>query len=512
MSSLRQGSGAATWYPFTSRESAQAAPILLDVQVSARSQDVRKLAISECSLSAQSIELVDAESRQVIVAFTGDANVLTAGRVAHLMWRSDDFIVCASYDITASPYRGTPLPLVDRVVKQLGNAINSLTIETIEGDITFTEGSIRFRGGYNTSLYVEDDTAAVVDVTAGQGLGRYNNCDSVANAVRSIGGAVPNSNGNITISADDCIRVQAELLPVDGGYQLVAGRIYLADDCSACCNCEEKASPWRLAKSLQETLIKLIDRYHTLREFYNNRVNEIASGSDCFTRPLLNMDLIADINGTMSIYVSLCNGTTSRLENVTIHLSPLWVINTLKRKYKDVDEDFFAIKKGIIEIPDDPQHFYSLYEALRESKHLNMEADCQRGYAYTKGGRDHIKRPYGIAVTTRVFNEGLYEIKNNPLTGAVSFNNDGGIEFSMDCLEPGDTRYFNAVVNFRGVDESTSSNDGFTGFNIKDVGLIAYSPTHPEINVVARMGNGGGIPCQDSIFEDDGGSDPGTVI
>lgn len=498
----RDGSGAARAYPFLTVADAEAASALADIQVTISDASFSGLQLVRLLVSQRTVELADMAGTPITL--TGvEPQVMTLGDFDYWHWYAADYSVQVTISSGGRDYTaGPPLQLAARCVRTAAERLRKLTFATVDGDITFEEGDVRMRGGFNTELDSEPGVLEV-SIIPRSGDGLFEDCDDTSGTVRSLGGQSPTTDGNLSIQPDDCIRIEPALIKiVDGGYEVTPGRLFIHDDCKPCCDCEEKAAVWRAAKIIQDRLISAVEKYQYLREYYNDKVNAMNLGADCALRPLLNADLIADINNNLGLYISVCNGTGTRLENVVISVSQLWLDGMSPIRYDSVGEEFFRNNPGIIEIPDDSQQFYSLHQAIRQAKHLELSVFNDHGYAYSLGHREHTKFPGATRVNYRPFSEADYAVVADNDTRAFYFVADGGGELDFHCLEPGDTRYFNARVYFSTVTESSTPVTGPSVFEHRRFAIIVHSPSHPELNVVAKMGTGVGI---------DGSSSPGTI-
>jgi hypothetical protein len=505
---IQDGPGAASGYPFTSKEAAEACSCLADLSISVR-DSINGVQLALASATNQRLLLTDGNGAAI---FNSDGFVSQVTRVKNFLlvqWNLPSMVVNATFDINGTDYIGTRLPLCDRVIYTQGDVLTELEVVTTDDNI-FIDDKFSMRGGYNCELK-SDASDLTVDVSAGLGDGQFEDCLDDINAVRSIGGAKPDEFGNVSFTGDDCIRVSPELVDTNNGYFVSPARFYLHDDCEACCRCEEKASVWRVAKDLQDKLIGLVGRYQKLREAYNNRVSDIRLGSDCNTRPLLHVDLIANIDNNLDLYVSVCNGTDKRIDALEIRLSPLILRSAqgagdiVRRKLSTTPPEFFEENPGIIELPDYDDEFISLHEAIRRALPVNLSTVCERGYIYTVGKKKHIKMPGGINILQTPYNESGYRVTVDPLDSRrFDIKNDGGITIYFHCLEPGDTRYFTAQAEF-----FPASPDAMYG--VKDIGpispreiaVIAWSPNNSSINVVAKTGTGFGAECFGEEEEED---------
>ena len=502
----RSGPGAALGYPFVDRASAELAACLVDLQVTTNTAQTPQLALASLRKGSRSLQLVSLPDNNPWFVSDTDPEVIEVGEYEHWQWRTDDAVVHATVLVSEADFNGPPAHLVRRCIRYDGSKLRQIVVETTAGDVLYDEGDVRFRGGLNTAL-TADRSLLDVSVLSGNGDGRFQDCSDSSDAVREIGGASPSDTGNVQLSGDGCVRVQPELSRTGSDrYRVEFGRFHLHDDCEPCCNCEEKADPWRVLKKMQDRLIELVKRYHDLRDHYNTFVNGIRDGNNCQHRPLLNVDVVADIEGSLGLFIALCNGTPERLENVTLRVTALNVAEMIPQFWDQIGPEFFENRKGIIEIADDSKRFYSLHDAIREDAfHLQLRVPCQRGYAYTKGGREHLKFPGGVKVTEIEFNYFSYEIKSVDSTRQITIQADGGLEIDFHCLEPGDTRYFQSGINFSGVPEPRSDFQVPPPPNHRDVAFIVFSPSHPEINVVAKTGNG--VPAECTEPPSDGGEE-----
>lgn len=490
---LRDGPGASLGYPFTSKQDADACPCLADIQVMWRTAAIERLAVTLANSSPALILVNVATGNAVFDSRDVTPQIINKAGLRLVQWTTDDVVVCMTVDISVSNYAGPPLTLCDRPIYPGSDQLESLVIESTTGDVEIDTHRARFEAGYNCELTVEDQTL-IVAAAAGSGLGQYQDCLDELNAVRSIARSKPSAAGNIQLASDDCIRVSPELIAEANGYSVSPGRWYLHDDCEECCRCEEKAAVWLVAKDLQDKLAGMIARYQTLRSEYNRRVTDIQTGDNCTARPLLNVDLIADINNQLSMYITICNGTNKRIDSIQLKVSP-FVIRTgrsslNKRHYLTTDPEFFTENPGMIMIPDEDGYFYSLHEALRGDHRINFVPECGRGYIYSVGGKNHIKQPGTVGVVHHPFDRASYRVVRHPITNRFDILHDGGLELEFQCLEPGDTRYLTISI-------FPSIPVGQPGATLESTNLafLVYSTTHDEINVSAKSGFGFGIPC-----------------
>ena len=516
MSGLRLGPGAATGYPFVRREDALKAPSLLDLQVTSASIFNNGVFLGAIDPIARSLAVVSGDGQQLVSLSDPDVKIIAGRHYWH--WYAALFNVRATVDPTQAGYSGERIALVSRVIEYDDNNLAEVVFETLQGEVSSLDKPMVLRGGFNTNLTTDGVTLNVA-VSPGNGTGNVQRCSEDGNEVRSIAGGSAGPTGNFTISADSCFRIQPEISANGEVRTVVNGSYYLHDDCEACCRCDEKAAVWRLAKEMQDKLIPMVQRYQELRNIYNAKVASIQSGNDCLTRPLLNADLVNIDSDTARLYVSVCNGTTETLQDVRISVSPLFIPSGQRYSYIGLPQGFFDNNKGVIKIPDNDEEFYSLSEQLARARHLNLEpADfCNHGYAYSTGSKNHLKFPGEVVINRRPFNPAGYEIANEDISingeekQVTNFYSDGGFDFNLHCIEPGDTRYFSLTVEFVGVanDIVDGVPKSFEGLdtNISDarkIALIVNSPTHPEINYSVKMGTGGIVPCDpDEIIEDE---------
>ena len=512
MSGLRLGPGAPSGYPFSRRVDAESAPALLDLQVTFAVEFSGDLFLVSINPLTRSLSLVSGDGAQVI-NLDSPAVVVVAGN-HYWQWYEQSFSVRATVNPAEPGYTGSPLSLCVRVIDFASTDVGEIVFETLDGDVSSKDKPLKMRGGYNTEFSV-DGSSLDVAVAPGNGEGTLQNCSEDALAIRSIAGGPASSNGNFLVTSDDCFRIQPELRGDGDTRTVVNGSYYLHDDCEACCRCEEKAAVWRLAKEMQDRLIPMVGRYQELRRIYNERVSQINKGNDCSTRPLLNADLVNIDQTKAQLYISVCNGTTETLEDVVISVSPLYVYSGTLFKYSEVDIDFFTENKGVIQIPDNDTEFYSLPEQLRRARHMDLDtADlCNHGYAYSIGSKEHLKFPGEVLINKRAFDPSTYRIFTSLSEEGklfTKFFNDGGFDFSLHCIEPGDTRYFSVAVGYKSVavDFVDGRTTVFTGPNAtmrdaRNVALIVHSPSHPEINFSIKMGTGGVLPCDPDITEEE---------
>lgn len=106
------------------------------------------------------------------------------------------------------------------------------------------------KGGYNVSLslsnnlyLIENDGSITIEAGNGLGLGSLP-LEEVDVTLCTINGVGPDSNGNVNLTAEDCLRV---LVPMSGG-QKIENTLQIESDCMPCCPCE---SYQRMSKSIE---------------------------------------------------------------------------------------------------------------------------------------------------------------------------------------------------------------------------------------------------------------------
>jgi hypothetical protein len=510
MSGLRFGPGAADGYPFLSRSDAAQAACLVDITITSRYpintgfrlnaiDPLRRRILLTCEDPDVRLELENPEVKQL-------------GELFYWQWYLEDYAIGVAVDPGKPSFANGSLMLVSRVINYLGDDVNEIVFDTVDGEVSSNEKPLVLRQGFNTEINVDNELVSI-DVAPGLGQGTVSNCfDNQTRVIRKLAQATANTSGNVNLRGDECFRVQPELIKTGNGYTVSPGRFYLHDDCEQCCKCEEKAEVWRFAKQMQDRLIPLVDKYHELREIYQNKVKSIQAGNDCITRPLLNADLVLQSNNGLYLYITVCNGGLESLTDVVISVSPLYITShQFRKKYKDVDPEFFEENKGIIEIPDDSVEFFSLHEQIRYARHLQMLVglgNCKVGQTYSVGKKGHLKFPGDVLCVVRDFDPFNYEITTKGKQ--FEFFADGGMEFNFHCIEPGDTRYFTAPVEFAiplidiyNNGERLTTGGKMTPFEHKKIALIVHSPSHPEISVSVKTATGSYIPCIPDPLEED---------
>jgi hypothetical protein len=141
----------------------------------------------------------------------------------------------------------------------------------------------------NAGFTLEEDTGPrlptiiSIDAASGLGTGAFQTCGSLESAIRRIGGAGVDENGDFSLEGEACTWVESRLEPGAPGAPTHPNTDYLIDaldnllqlhaNCTACCKCsdygsvyEELAATWARARTVATTLEALRIRYNQMVE------------------------------------------------------------------------------------------------------------------------------------------------------------------------------------------------------------------------------------------------------
>ena len=266
-------------------------------------------------------------------------------RLLVLQWWDDDETVCRIVQHVASSPEEEAETLVDalditpeqgrlvqRVMERAGPRVRSIRIE----GGTAVVGSPVFRGGYNTQLTlteaIEDNTGSrllqtlLVTAAPGGGIGKYGaDCEETSDALKRFGGATADTNGNLTLDAGECLRIErpvvAELGLEPREVSVEAHTLKLHNDCDPCCNCEDYAAVFEAIRQLRDGLATRIAQLQAIRDQHLINVTRWNVQKDCRDNTPLRVVLRPRCPDELAIAVAFCNTSSECLENVVIPLS-----------------------------------------------------------------------------------------------------------------------------------------------------------------------------------------------
>lgn len=157
----------------------------------------------------------------------------------------------------------------------------------------------------------------------GDGLGQYDTCPELnAGLVGKLGGAVPDNTGNISLGADPCLRIEPVVSIVGDEAILEPGVVMIADDCKACCDCEDYASVYAAMNRTQRKISNasmrsqgIVSNYEDSRSFIHDRI-QCTIG-----QTLLRIIGSAVEPNDYGLGVGLANPTALPINNVVLRLT-----------------------------------------------------------------------------------------------------------------------------------------------------------------------------------------------
>ncbi len=167
-----------------------------------------------------------------------------------------------SYLVDGEDNFGFTLPFEAGVVEQRPNRLDAILV----GADVLT-GDVGIRAGHNAAIQ-QANGDLLLSILPGAGLGQYDNCHDddphpPADYLCKLGGAIGNGHGDVQLIPGNCYRS----LEDRGGH-----RIELANDCKACCSCQDYANVVVALGKTFELLGVLRDKQLALAADYNERV------------------------------------------------------------------------------------------------------------------------------------------------------------------------------------------------------------------------------------------------
>jgi hypothetical protein len=228
----------------------------------------------------------------------------------------------------------TPQEIDMRCLEPNGIGVTKLQVFNKDGLILVEPGAsalVKWRPGYNT--YVDAvlppgpvyggalrKGQATIHMRAGGGLGKHNGCDDSENSfVRALTGASADAVGNITVSSDECLRVQPLITFEDDKARIQPGVIVLADDCEACCDCEEYEAVYRGVYRTKRRLSNVLKVSNQLTSRYESARSYMAPKLSCLTeQSILRLQASSIGQNTFGISVGLHNPTKGIMKDVQL--------------------------------------------------------------------------------------------------------------------------------------------------------------------------------------------------
>jgi len=176
------------------------------------------------------------------------------------------------------------------LTKCINAPISTVTSFTVGSDVV-SAGEAIFKGGYNVVLQQNDvvavgsrsETPISIAAIPGAGLGfAPSSCDGDG-ILRTINGVGPSDTGNVDLICTSCLRAYRPVISAGSGQAWFDGgsnRITLANDCKACCTCDQYGNTYSgltklyntgrdIGKSIVGTGNKVDDNKNKLRDRYN---------------------------------------------------------------------------------------------------------------------------------------------------------------------------------------------------------------------------------------------------
>jgi hypothetical protein len=250
----------------------------------------------------------------------------------HIAWGPTD--VPHDYPIYAA--FDPAMPLDDRTLGRLSNRLESLIL----GLDTLTGKPITLKAGYNCQLALTTAEAVdgqaignsvTINLTAGNGLGRFPPDCSDLLLVRTINRTAGTESGGFTLNGDDwgCMRVvpkvqsllseASELAPKTVAIQ--ANALQLVDDCKVCVKCEDFIAVYEALRRLSLRTADLFARATAVRDSYALLRETFIQQKNCREQQTLRIVIDPFCPCTASFAVGFCNQTNECLTGVTIPIS-----------------------------------------------------------------------------------------------------------------------------------------------------------------------------------------------
>lgn len=242
----------------------------------------------------------------------------------------------------------THAQLDERAIEETPGRVFSVQVGDVvlSGDIVFKEGyNVRLTAGTTTSLAPSPlgelisqegalnlDSFLRIEAAAGAGMGAAPGCPSTETGVLSLGGAVPDQYGRITISADGCLYLTQPAIP-GVSSTLIPDTLQLGNHCTTCIDCgvtdgrEADIIPaYNVIKSMHTRLDVLGELLETLRLQYIENINDWQAAYDCRLGAKLTIQAIASLvvgdggsgAATISVLVSIVNTTDACIPGVDV--------------------------------------------------------------------------------------------------------------------------------------------------------------------------------------------------
>lgn len=247
-----------------------------------------------------------------------------------LTWTGPDTVVTATVqmqDALKAGYLATNALLDPRTVDWRPEALRDVLVHTGSQYVSVlrSDGRVRFREGYNTNIVTasrisnrgENSQDIELNFQAGSGLGLAPGCGLFA-GIRSLGGAVPDDNGDLLVTGDRCLSVQPVIEFVGEGALLVPGEITIRDACAAGCTCADFTDLYQYVTRTWSRYRSIASRASDIRDAYHGIVAFMRAARECAERKYLRAFVWPVRPCTVAAAIGICNPTDEPLYDVEL--------------------------------------------------------------------------------------------------------------------------------------------------------------------------------------------------
>lgn len=214
-----------------------------------------------------------------------------------------------TYDLDLIPQQAE---LDSRTLELMPRRVRSLRLA---GHEKFSQGVVRLRNGYSTTLELPTTTATpggranttvLVGAQGGSGLGRYPGCSDIKQ-ITHIDGVGPDAHGNFLLAAAECLRVEQR------PHQVV-----LYDNCTPCYECEDFGNVYEILRSLWDKMVQVGHAAEAARDQYMaNRTRWLEAGRERQSLPL-RLAISSASGCRTSVTGAFCNTGNEILSNLVL--------------------------------------------------------------------------------------------------------------------------------------------------------------------------------------------------
>lgn len=245
----------------------------------------------------------------------------------------DDLAALGKPWMTTGPYQldsrttRPQLPQLQRLEFYKGNATTP--------DAVIEQGSlVRLRSGYNLDVSYTPGpdrsnsgdrivSEVGLSVTPGGGIGAFSDCsESSAQSryIQSLAGVTPDGAGNVSLSADLCFRIEPVMTKnPDGTVTIVPGQLMLADDCVACCDCEDFQSVYQAMLRLRRRFQIVAKKLTSIQDMYHDAREKLIARREC-NNAIVSLKVAQTGDCVVSAGLSACNTAGVNAPNTRIRL------------------------------------------------------------------------------------------------------------------------------------------------------------------------------------------------